>query len=337
MAGVLTTSTTLPPAVVSNLQRLLLFRAAPLQLYSQIGYRKTMPRNAGHTVVFRRFNGLPLALAPLVEGIHGAGQVLTKADVSSKIQQYGDYVTLTDYGRAVVEHDLLKEAADILGEQAGQTMDALIRDVAAAGTNVFYGGGVTLRAQLTTTTHKVDKTMLDRVVRSLDTNNARRFKEMVRPSTKVETKPIRPAYVGICHPDVRFTLQELQGFISIEKYASTDERLLGEFGAYNDIRFCVSSQAKVYRGGGGVATGDVKATEGAADVGVLNVFAEQAIGIVPLERGNLENIVKQLGSAGTADPMNQLSTSAWKHSGTRLILNDNFMARLEVTLGELNP
>lgn len=332
--AVLTTSGVVPPAVSNYFDRKTLMRAVPMLCFNQIAYRRPLKRRSGTTMVFRRFPGLNLAMAPLVEGIPPAGQAMSKTDIASTIQQFGDYVTLTDFGRAVVESDLLNEAADILGEQSGQTMDALLRDVCCAGTVVFYGGGAANRAALTTTTNKVDQPILDRVVRSLDTNNAKRFREMISASTKVSTFPLRPAYIGICHPEVRFTIQSLANFISIEKYATSDERLIGEFGAYNDIRFCLSTQAKILRGGGGTATGDVKSTSTLADVGIINVFGEQAVGVVPLEQGNLSNIVKPLGSAGSLDPLNQVSTSGWIHNGTRVILNDLFMARIEVTLGQ---
>ena len=333
----LTTSSVFPPAVAQWYDRRLLMRAVPLLVYMQAAYRRSLPKNNGTTVVFRRINALSLALATLVEGVPGAGQALAKTDVSSTVLQWGDYVTLTDYGRAVVENDLLQAANDVLGEQSGQTMDALLRDVVSAGTNVFYGGGAANRAALTGIAHKIDQTIIDRVVRTLDGANAKRFKEMVSASTKVSTLPIRPAYIGMCHPDARFSIQALPNFISIEKYATSDERLIGEFGAYNDVRFCMSTQAKMYRGGGGTASGDVKSTGGNADVAVISIFGEQAVGVVPLERENLHNIVKPLGSAGALDPLDQVSTSGWKHTGTRLILNDAFMARIECTVGNLAP
>jgi N4-gp56 family major capsid protein len=333
--AVLTTSQIIPPAVTNWFDRLLLMRAIPLLVYMQVAYRRSLPQNKGTTIVFRRFNPLQLAMASLVEGVPGSGQALNKTDISSTLAQWGDYVTITDYGKAVVENDLLDEANDVLGEQSGQTMDALLRDVCVAGTNVFYGGTAATRGQLTGIAHKVDQGTIDRIIRSLDTNNARRFREMVNASTKVDTHPIRPAYIGICHPDLKFSIQALPGFISIEKYATEDERLLGEFGAYNDVRFCMSSQAKVFRGAGGTASGDVKSTNSNADVGILSIFAKQAVGVVPMERKNLENVIKPLGSAGALDPLNQVATSGWKHTGTRLILNDQFMARAEFTLGNL--
>ncbi len=335
--GVLTSSTTIPPAVASFFDRKLLMRAVPMLVHAQVGTRRSLKQRNGNTIVFRRFNALGLALAPIVEGIPPTGSQLSKTDVSVTLQQWGDYVTVTDFGKATIESPILDEASEVLSEQAGQTLDALIRDVVAAGTNVFYGGAVASRASLTTTTHKVDTAILDRIIRNLRSNNAKQFREMISAGSKISTFPVRPCYVGITTPDVKFTLETLPGFISVEEYASNDGIMEGEFGAYKDIRFLSSSQAKTFAGGGGTAVGDVKSTSSNADVGTLLVFGREAFGIVPMDGMSLENIIKPLGSAGVGDPLNQLATSGWKHTGARVIFNDNFMARAEVTLGLNNP
>jgi N4-gp56 family major capsid protein len=44
---------------------------------------------------------------------------------------------------------------------------------------------------------------------------------------------------------------------------------------------------------------------------------------------SLQNIVKAVGSAGTADPLNQRGTSGWKASLAAKILQQLFMVRLE--------
>ena len=47
--------------------------------------------------------------------------------------------------------------------------------------------------------------------------------------------------------------------------------------------------------------------------------------------GGLEFIVKQLGSSGTADPLNQRATAGWKAIKTAEILVDQYMVRIETT------
>lgn len=46
-------------------------------------------------------------------------------------------------------------------------------------------------------------------------------------------------------------------------------------------------------------------------------------------KGNLENITKSLGSAGTADPLNQRATVGWKALHVAKILVDEYMVRIE--------
>ena len=48
-----------------------------------------------------------------------------------------------------------------------------------------------------------------------------------------------------------------------------------------------------------------------------------------IEGGGLETIIKQLGSAGTADPLNQRSTVGWKATKVTEILSQQYMVRIE--------
>ena len=43
----------------------------------------------------------------------------------------------------------------------------------------------------------------------------------------------------------------------------------------------------------------------------------------------MQTIIKQLGSAGTADPLNQRSTVGWKAMKTAEILTEAYLVRVE--------
>lgn len=51
--------------------------------------------------------------------------------------------------------------------------------------------------------------------------------------------------------------------------------------------------------------------------------------MLEVEGGGLQTIVKQLGSGGTADPLNQRASAGWKAIKTAEILSDEFMVRIE--------
>ncbi len=65
------------------------------------------------------------------------------------------------------------------------------------------------------------------------------------------------------------------------------------------------------------------------DVYATLVFGENAYGTTSLENGGLEHIVKQLGSAGSSDPLNQRATVGWKATKVTVRLVEAFMIRIE--------
>jgi len=76
----------------------------------------------------------------------------------------------------------------------------------------------------------------------------------------------------------------------------------------------------IYPGEGGAAGRDVYST--------LFIGAD-AYGTTKVSGGGLQTFVKQLGSAGAADPLNQRSTVGWKAVKTAVILTEAFMVRVE--------
>ena len=65
------------------------------------------------------------------------------------------------------------------------------------------------------------------------------------------------------------------------------------------------------------------------DVYATIVLGENAYGTTEIAGGGLEYIVKQLGSGGTADPLNQRATVGWKATKAAVRLMEPFMVRIE--------
>ena len=59
------------------------------------------------------------------------------------------------------------------------------------------------------------------------------------------------------------------------------------------------------------------------------VIGEGAYGVTDIAGGGLQTIVKQKGSGGTADPLDQRATIGWKAAKTAEILVDEYMVRIE--------
>lgn len=331
MAAPLTTSSNFAPAVRSDLFKDLLLRTTPEMHYAKVAKKAAKAGKSGDTLVFRRIEALSLATTPLVEGVAPNGQRLTKTDVSAVLAQYGDYVPLTDYVQAIMDHPILMNANEVLSEQLAQTHDKLSGDKFATGTSVLYGGTAASRTDLLDTTHIVSTTLLAKAVRTLQGNNAKMFTKEIGATDKVATAPVRPAFWAVTTEDVAYDLENLTGWIPSTNYASSMQAMPGEIGSYRNIRFLVSTQAIKFLGGGGTASG-TQATSTLADVHTILVFGKEAVAEVPLSGKSAENIIHLPGSAGPADPLNQYGTSGWKSTRTQVILNDNYFIRLEVAV-----
>lgn len=82
----------------------------------------------------------------------------------------------------------------------------------------------------------------------------------------------------------------------------------------------IADDAVIYPGEAGAQGRDIYSTL---------ILGENAYGVTEIEGGGLEHIVKQLGSAGTADPLNQRATCGWKATACAERLVENYMQRIE--------
>lgn len=67
------------------------------------------------------------------------------------------------------------------------------------------------------------------------------------------------------------------------------------------------------------------------DVYSTLIIADDAYGVTEITGGGLQHIVKQLGSAGSGDPLDQRATVGWKATTTAEILVPQYLVRIEST------
>jgi N4-gp56 family major capsid protein len=168
-------------------------------------------------------------------------------------------------------------------------------------------------------------------IRALDRQNAKFCREMITATTGYGTNPIRAAYIGLVHGDTLAELEQLTGFTPIDRYSAAMKAEEDEVGAYRNIRFFKSTNCKVWPNAGLAIGADGMISTGGVnnDVYATLIVAANSYGVVPLAGQAMQNIIKPLGSAGSADPLNQRATSGWKAVTTTKILNDAWMLRIE--------
>ena len=280
--------------------------AEPELVHDQFGQMRPIPGGNGKTIEFRKFNALPNVPADraLVEGITPDGQNYGVTAITATVSQYGGYVTISDLLNLTAYDPQMQEVMKLIAAQAGQVSDKITRDILAAGTNVMYAD------------HGNDGNDERSDLQSDDILTIEDIKKAVRLLKRVNAKTINGNYVAIVHPDVVYDLMNDSEWIDANHYAGSQKIFNGEVGKMYGVRFVESTMAKIWK----PSTLPIYGTL---------VIAENAYGTTLLEGGGIQTIVKQLGSGGTADPLNQRATVGWKLTKTACILEQSYMVRIE--------
>lgn len=305
----------LSPEMKTYYDKRLIDLAGPNLVHDQFGQEKPIPQGGGKTIEFRKYDSLPKATTPLTEGVTPDGNHLNVTTVTATVNQYGDYITISDMLKLTAIDNNITESLHLLGDQAGRTLDTITRDVLAGGSNVNYAGGKTSRAALSLS----DKLTVDEV-------------EMAATQLKAANCPTFDdgSYVAIIHPYVSYDLRRSSEWIDVHKYtdAAVDKMFEGEIGKLGKVRFVESTEAKVWKS---AADNCPSYTEG-SDTLYYSVFStlvlgKNAYGKTSVEGGGLQTIVKQLGAGD--DPLNQRATVGWKATKTAERLVEQYMIRIE--------
>ena len=312
----------------------LLKRMTPNLLFYQYGQKKALPKNSGNKINFRKFNSLAPATTPLTEGVTPEGSNLNITKVEKSVKQYGDYVVVSDILDMLGIDPVITETSEVLGEQGGLTIDTVVGTEIAKTTNVFYAGEASTENAITAKASGED------------------IKKIARNLRKTNVKPFADGYyIGIISPEQAYDLQSDSLWQDVSKYNGGEDIKKGEVGKVHGVKFIESTNlpkvmtydktkdadvvaSKTYYtladGIYSIVKNPVKDSLSTyyEETGTLHcamIFGQDAYGVVDVENsaeGKPSIIVKNAGSAGTADPLNQRSTIGWKALFTAVILND---------------
>ena len=342
-------------------------------VHQQFGQKRTIPKNEGKTVKFRRYELFtPDAVTQkLAEGVKPAGQTLSQTEVNATVDQYGAYVEISDLLDLTAADPVIRDSVELLGEQLGTVVDWVTRDAMRAGASAHYAAS-RLNMKTITGSDKMTIAELRKAVKTLKKSKARPFGD--------------GNFVCIVDPDVSYDIQNDQLWKDIAVHADPERAYRGEIGRLFGIVFVettegyVSEQsvlnavyaattastafvlkndptdaevAYLSKGGnkikigsteytlastgsytaatqtvtlsaaatltadavvysedaGACAASDATVPYKGTDVHHTMLFGSDAYGVIDIAgSGAIKSIIKPLGSAGTADPLDQIST-----------------------------
>lgn len=311
-----------------------LMRALPYLVLEKYLDMKPLPSNSTKIAIFRRYEALERALTPLVEGVTPIGKNIRYTDVQCTLQQYGDFVQLTDQIQDFHEDPVLQEYVGITAEQAAQTLETLRYNVLKAGTNVFYANKVAGRTSVVAALSLADQR---RVTRSFKRQNVGYITQQTSSTPNYGTTSVRASYIGLIHPDCENDVRALAGFKDAVDYGAKVPVDSFEIGAVEDVRYIRSTIFESFADAGG-AKGTMVSTSGtSADVYPILYLGAHCAASVPLKGKNAITapIVRNPGTISDSDKLGQRGHVGWKAYFGAVILNQLFMARVECGATEL--
>lgn len=336
--AVQTTSQVAP--LTSFVHRAALRVAQPKLVHEKYGMPITIPTANSTSVKLRRYERFAptlgsqtAAIRTIVEGVVPSDTAINVTNYTITTAQYGLTTRISDV--AIVANEVVPTAPlqQRNSENMAQTTDMVYRDGILSGTQVFYCtdsfGGVSGSAR-TDVVGRVNAEALDKAIRNLEAADAPYWTDSIDASTKIGTMGVLPSYVAMVHPHLRTDLRKIPGWQEIREYATQGSLLPGEIGSYRNIRFVMSTLAKIAADSGAsvTSTGNKSTSATLCDVYPVLICGREAYAVVKL--ADMARIIWiPPTSADHFNPLGQWGTLGWKAQCASGIINDNWILRAE--------
>ena len=205
----------------------------------------------GSSVKFTIFSELADATSTLSETTDLTPTTMADSQVEVTLAEYGNTINTTAKLRGTSFLDVDAVAANLIGYNAGSSIDTVVANVLKAATNVIYGGGGSTTPTSNATVQSED---------IIEANDVRIATAQLRGS-KAQT--FNGMYMGFIHPDVSYDLRRETGAASWRdphNYVDTAMIYNGEIGAFESVRFIETPRAPLDLTGGSASTVDLYQT-----------------------------------------------------------------------------
>ena len=205
----------------------------------------------GSSVKFTIFSELADAISTLAETTDLTPTTMADSQVEVTLAEYGNTINTTAKLRGTSFLDVDAVAANLIGYNAGSSIDTVVANILKAATNVIYGGGGSTTPTSNATVQAED---------IIEANDVRIATAQLRGS-KAQT--FNGMYMGFIHPDVSYDLRRETGAASWRdphNYVDTAQIYNGEIGAFESVRFIETPRAPLDLTGGSASTVDLYQT-----------------------------------------------------------------------------
>ena len=245
----------------------------------------------GTGVTFTIFNDIAAATSTLSETVDVTPVALSDSQVTVTLNEYGAAVVTTAKLRGTAFLDVDSAAANVIGYNAGDSMDQVVAAVLAAGSNVAYSGTAVARNDVATN----------------DNFSANDVRKQVAALRKANVPTFNGSYIGFIHPDVSYDFRsatDAAAWRTPANYVDPTGIYNGEIGLFESVRFIETPRAPLFanagNGTGGAGNIDVYATLIMGRQALAKAFSTQdGNGAMPkVVRGNVTDYLMRLQPMG---------------------------------------
>jgi N4-gp56 family major capsid protein len=163
----------------------------------------SMKEGAGRTAFMVRYQRMNVPVATLTEGTTPADSVFSLQEVTVTLDQWGDWIEVTDVAELTTKHPVIQEATRLLADNAARVMDREITVVMLAGTNVIFGDGTPTARSGVDATMVVTDALLKRARALLTNDGAPPFGGPAGDAKEAsKSYPRGSGYMLVCGPEV---------------------------------------------------------------------------------------------------------------------------------------
>ena len=296
-------------------EKLAYFALRPELYYDMFAdVQATNATNPGATVTFTRFSDLAAATTPLNEGEDVTPVALSDSQVSVTLNEYGNASVTTAKVRATSFLPVDPVAANIVGYNAGISIDTVCRNTLQAGDNVIYAtGGATDPTSRTT-------------INSDDLLTANDVRKVVAQLRGANVPTINGSYVGFIHPDVSYDFRsatDAAAWRTPANYVNPEGIYNGEIGMFEGVRFMESPRAPLF----------ANASDNSGSTGTIDVYGTLVMGRQALAKGI--SLGGEYGAQPTivygtvTDILQRFRPIGWKHFVGYGVFRQEALRRIE--------
>ena len=268
----------------------------------------------GSAVTFTIFSDLSPATSTLNEVTDVTPVALSDSQVTVTLAEYGNAVVTTAKLRGTSFLDVDASAANIVGFNAGDSIDRVVRDVLAGGSNVSYATGGATDPSSRTTINTDDL---------LTANDVRKEVARLR-AANVAT--FNGAYMGYIHPDVSYDFRsatDAAAWRTPANYVNPEGIYNGEIGMFEGVRFMESARAPLF----------ANASNNSGSTGTIDVYGTLIMG-----RQALAKAVANAAGYGdqptmvygeVVDVLKRFQPVGWKHFVGYGVFRQEALRRIE--------